>query len=118
MEPEEMKLRTKRFALSIFKFVETLPNSKTCSVISNQLLRSSTSIGANYKAACRAKSKSDFIYKLSIVEEESDETIYWLELLAESGINNQQLLTPLMKEAGEITAIIVSSIKTAKNKTK
>ncbi len=114
MTQEEMKARTKKFALRVIRLVESLPNTKTANVIGNQLLRSGTSVGANYRAACRAKSTADFISKLSIVEEENDESIYWMELLIESEIVKENLLQNLMKEADEILSIIVSSIKTLK----
>ena len=114
MTQEEMKARTKKFALRVIRLVESLPNTKTANVIGNQLLRSGTSVGANYRAACRAKSTADFISKLSIVEEENDESIYWMELLIESETVKENLLQNLMKEAAEILSIIVSSIKTSK----
>ncbi len=114
MTQEEMKARTKKFALRVIRLVESLPNTKTANVIGNQLLRSGTSVGANYRAACRAKSTADFISKLSIVEEENDESIYWMELLIESETVKENLLVNLMKEADEILSIIVSSIKTSK----
>ena len=109
-----MKARTKKFALRVIRLVESLPNTKTANVIGNQLLRSGTSVGANYRAACRAKSTANFISKLSIVEEENDESIYWMELLIESQTVKETLLQNLMKEADEILSIIVSSIKTSK----
>ena len=114
MTQEEMKMRTKKFALRVIRLVESLPNTKTANVIGNQLLRSGTSVGANYRAACRAKSTADFLFKLSIVEEENDESIYWMELLIESETVKENLLQNLMKEADEILSIIVSSIKTSK----
>jgi four helix bundle protein len=83
MTQDEMKQRTKTLALRIMKLVERLPATKTADVLGKQLLRSGTSVGANYRAACRAKSTADFIFKLSIVEEEADESIYWIELLVE-----------------------------------
>ncbi len=83
MDEKEFKQRTKKLALRIMSLVETLPNTRSADVLSRQIIRSATSIGANYRAACRAKSASDMITKLKIVEEEADETIYWLELLAE-----------------------------------
>ena len=84
MNQNEMKERTKKFALRVIRLVESLPNTKTSNVLGNQLLRSGTSVGANYRAACRAKSTADFISKLSVVEEEADESIFWIELLVES----------------------------------
>jgi len=116
MTQEEMKARTKKFALRVIRLVESLTNTKTANVIGNQLLRSGTSVGANYRAACRAKSTADFISKLSIVEEETDESIYWMELLIESETVKENLLQNLMEEADQILSIIVSSIKTLKEK--
>jgi four helix bundle protein len=116
MTKEEMKARTKKFALRVIKLVESLPNIKTANVIGHQLLRSGTSVGANYRAACRAKSTADFISKLSIVEEEADESIFWMELLVESGLIKRSLLESLLDEADQILAIIVSTIRTSKIK--
>ncbi len=100
------------------RLVEPLPNNRTANVIGNQLLRSATSVGANYRAACRAKSTADLIAKLSIVVEEADETIYWLELLVESSLISSEKLKDLMQEASEILAMTVASIKTLRNKEK
>ena len=111
-----MKARTKRFALRIIKLVSALPNTTVATTIGKQLLRSGTSVGANYRSACRAKSTADFVCKLSIVEEEADESIYWIRLLVESEIVSEQLLADLVDEANQIVAIIVSSIKTLKQK--
>ena len=116
MTPKEMKERTKRFALRIIKLVDTLPNSTSAQVIGKQLLRSGTSVGANYRSACRAKSNADFIFKLSIVEEEADESIYWMELLVDSRLVREALLSKLMDEASQIVAIVVSAIKTTKQR--
>jgi four helix bundle protein len=115
----DLKKRTKTFALRIIKLVESLPPNKTADVIGKQLLRCGTSVGANYRASCRARSQADFIAKMGIVEEEADESIYWMELLVESGLVRQELLDNLIYEADELVAIVVSSIKTAKqNKSK
>ena len=114
MDKEELKKRTKRFALCIFRLVESLPRGRAAEVISRQLLRSGTSVGANYRAACRARSSADFISKMGIGEEEADESIYWMELLVEGGIVPLDEVVCLVKEAGEILAITVSSIKTAR----
>ena len=116
MTSEEMKARTKQFALRIIKLVESLPNTKTGNLIGNQLLRSGTSVGANYRAACRAKSTADFINKLAIVEEEADESIYWIEMLVESNQIKPNLVENLLNETNEILSIIVSAIKTSKEK--
>jgi len=115
----DLKKRTKAFALRIIKMVESLPSGKTADVIGKQLLRCGTSVGANYRASCRAKSQADFIAKMGIVEEEADESIYWMELLVESDLVRQELLDDLINEADELVAIVVTSIKTAKqNKSK
>lgn len=116
MDREDMKRRTKQFALRIIKLCNTLPNDKTTDVIRGQLIRAGTSVGSNYRAACRAKSNADFIYKLKIVEEETDESNYWMELLIESGIVEHKRLSDLIKEGDEILSIVVSSIKTARTK--
>lgn len=116
MNREELKKRTKEFTLRIIKLVNALPNSQAGKVIGNQLLRAGTSVGANYRAACRAKSKADFIYKINIVEEESDESTFWLELIIESGLMPKSKIESLLKEANELTAIFVSTNKTAKLK--
>ena len=116
MNREEMKTRTKQFALRVVHLVEALPKSRTADVIGRQLLRAATSVGANYRAACRGRSKADFFAKMGIVEEESDECLYWLELLVEAGLVKQAQVADLMKEADEITAIVVSSIQTARGR--
>ena len=112
MDEREFKQRTKQLALRIIRMVESLPNTNTAQVIGKQILRSATSVGANYRAACRAKSTADMLHKLSIVEEEADETLYWLELLVEADIFPEAKLKSLMSETNEIVAMIVSSIKT------
>ncbi len=114
MNNENLKKRTKRFALDIVKFVETLPSDKTCAVLGRQLLRSGTSVGANYRAACRAKSPADFIFKMGIVEEEADESSYWIELLVEADKTGGEKVNALLKESNELVAISVASIRTAK----
>src|SRR5580692_5820482 len=114
MNQVEFKNRTKKFALRIIRLVESLGNIKTASVIGRQLLRSGTSVGANYRAACRARSRAEFVAKLGIVLEEADETVFWLELLQESEIVSARKLGPLVQEAAELTSIFVASICTAK----
>jgi four helix bundle protein len=117
--PDELKNRTKTFGLRIIRLVQSLPNSKTADVIGRQLLRSGTSVGANYRAACRARSRAEFISKMGIVEEEADESIYWMEILQESEIVQLDQLKELQREGNELLSIIVSSINTAKrNKNK
>ncbi len=113
-----MKQRTKQFALRVIRLVESLPRGRTAEVIGRQLLRAGTSVGANYRAACRAKSTADFISKMGTVEEEADESLYWMELLIEAEIVKPEKLEYLMKEADELVAITVSSINTAKKRNK
>ena len=103
-------------ALRVIKMVETLPKGMTASVIGRQVLRSATSVGANYRAVCRARSTADMIAKLKLVEEEADETLYWLELLVEADIVPQTRLAPLMQEVNEIVAMTVASIKTLRRR--
>lgn len=114
MNPEDMKLRTKSFALSVIKAVNSLPKGKETDVIGRQSLKSGTSVGANYRAACRAKSTADFINKMSIVEEEADESGFWMELLIESGLTTDQRLGELKAESHELPAIAIASINTAR----
>jgi four helix bundle protein len=114
MSPEELKARTKAFALRIITLVDAMPRSQAGQTIGRQLLRSATSLGANYRAACRAQSRAEFAAKISIVIEEADETLYWLELLEESGLIASERLAQLLREANELVAIAVSSRKTAK----
>jgi len=116
MDEAAFKSRTKQLALRVIRLVESLPKSTTGRVIGRQVLRSATSVGANYRAACRAKSVADMIAKLSIVEEEADETLYWLELLVEADLVPEARLRELMQETDEITAMIVSSIKTLRKR--
>jgi len=114
MKSQERQHRTKAFALEAIRFIEQLPSGKTADVLGRQLLRSATSVGANYRAACRARSRADFISKMSIVEEEADESCYWLELITDSGFVLSSGTAVLSKEAGEITAMTVASIKSAR----
>lgn len=114
MTSDELKLRTKEFALRIIRLIENLPNNSTGRVIGSQLLRSSTSIGANYRSACRARSKQEFISKIKIVEEESDESLYWLELIRELNFFKAEKLFAIIKEADELTAIFTSTLITSK----
>lgn len=115
---ENLKYRTKKFALGVIKLVESLPKTRTSEIIGRQLMRSGTSVGANYRAACRAKLQADFISKMGIVEEEVDESLYWTELLIEGGILKASDAELLRKEAMELLAIAVSSIKTARRNKK
>mgnify|MGYP003498120843 FL=1 len=116
MDEKVFKTRTKKLAVAIIKEVNKLPRSLASDVIGKQLIRSGTSIGANYRATCRAKSAPDMINKLKIVEEESDETEYWLELLVEAEIDPQEQIKTIYKETDEILAITVASLKTLRNR--
>jgi four helix bundle protein len=118
MNEEQFKQRTKQLALRIIRLVETLPKTLAAQVIGKQILRSSTSVGANYRSACRAKSTADMLHKLAIVEEEADETMYWLELLVEVELVKEARLKSLMNEVGEIIAMVVASLKTIRNRDK
>ena len=117
MDETEFKARTKELALRVIRLVSALPkNEISAQVIGKQLLRCATSVGANYRAACRGKSTADMISKLSIVLEEADETLYWLELLVESELMPAHRLKNLMAETNEIVAMLVSSLKTLRDK--
>lgn len=116
MTSDEFKARNKAYALRVLKLVQALPAGRSEDVVSKQLLRSATSVGANYRAACRAKSRADFIAKTGIVEEEADETVYWLEIRAESGLMLRELLADLLSEGNAIVSLVVASIRTARNK--
>ncbi len=115
MNAEDMKGRTRAFALRVIRLAESLPRTPAANVIRNQMLRCGSSVGANYRAACRARSKPDFVSKMGIVEEEADETIYWMELLIDAEIVKKSRIADLMNEADEIVAIVVASIRTIKN---
>jgi four helix bundle protein len=118
MDATEMKGRTGQFALRVIRLVQSLPKGRVADVIGKQLLRSGTSVGSNYRASCRARSAADFIAKLAIVEEEADESVYWMELLIESGLVPAARLADLIGEAGQLVAITVASINTARRKVK
>ncbi len=115
MKPQDLKERTLNFTVLIMNFIETLPNTRSVGIISDQILRASSSVGANYRAARRAKSGRDFINKLKIVEEETDETLYWLEVLERRKLGPPNALNGLIQEAHELLAIFVTSINTAKS---
>ena len=114
MDKIELKRRTQKFAIDIIKFVEELPSKRSLNVLINQLLRCSSSIGANYRSACKGKSTADFINKIIIVEEEADESVYWLELMEETGLVDTKSIYPLKKEANELTAIFTAIGETTK----
>lgn len=115
MNPAELKERTKAYGLRIIRLFEALPTRGiAASIIGRQLIRSGTSVGANYRAACRAKSRADFISKMGTVEEEADESLYWLEMLMEAGMVKPERIQGLRAEGNEILAVVVSSINTAR----
>jgi len=116
MDENKFKMRPRKFALDIIRLVEDLPKSKSTDVIGRQIIRSATSVGANYRSACRAQSPADMIAKLKLVEEEADESIYWLELLVEADIIPAERSADLSKEANELLAMTVASIKTLRKK--
>ena len=115
MNEQELKRRTKEFGLQVIRLIERLPNTKTGNLIGSQLLRSATSVRANYRAACRGRSKPDFISKIGIVVEEADESLYWLEILYETGLIPQEELALLMQECDELIAILTATIKPARS---
>lgn len=114
MNSEELKKRTKAFALRVMKLVDALPNTTTGKAIGNQLIRSGTSVGANYRAACRGRSKAEFAAKVGTVAEEADESCFWLELVIEGDLLPQGQVQPLLDEANELTAIFTASAKTSR----
>jgi four helix bundle protein len=114
--PDELKHRTRTFALEVIKLTRSLPSDFLAAHIARQLLKSGTSVGANYRSACRAKSEADFIAKMGIVEEEADETGFWLELLVDSNIVQPRSVAALTSEAEQIVRIAVASIKTARGR--
>jgi len=111
---KDLKQRTKQYALRVIKLVGALPNSIVGRTISNQLIRSGTSVGANYRAACRARSKAEFIAKIGIIIEEIDESAFWIELIIEINLLKKELVECLLKETNEILAIMITSVNSAK----
>ena len=122
MDAEELKKRTKEFALRVLKLVAALPNNLEGRSIGNQLVRAGTSVGSNYRAACRGRSRAEFIAKLGIVEEEADESAFWLELIIEAALLKAVLVQPLLDEANELTRIMagsrITASKSLRNKTR
>jgi four helix bundle protein len=112
---DELKERTKRFGLRIMKLIDALPQTTTGRAIGNQLIRAGTAVGANYRAACRGRSKAEFVAKLGVVVEEADECGYWLELIMDGELLSRQQVEPLHKEANELAAIFVASVRTTKS---
>jgi four helix bundle protein len=118
MDAESLKSKSKAFALRIIRLCEALSKSVTGDVIRRQLLRCGTSVGANYRAACRARSQADFVAKMGIVEEEYDESMYWMDLAVEAGIMNGRRIAKLRTEANEILSMVIASIKTARKRSR
>lgn len=114
MDQGELKARTKQFGLRVMKLVDVLPKTTAGRTLGNQLLRSGTSVGANYRAACRARSKAEFIAKIGTVAEEADESAFWMELIMDGGLLKPELVSTLHQEAEELTAIFTASGRTAK----
>jgi four helix bundle protein len=114
MNRNDFKKRTKEYALRVIRLVESLPEDRASRILGDQLLRAGSSVGANYRSSVRAKSRADFISKMNIVEEECDESLYWMELLSDAGKVPPERLEALMQEGDEIIAIVVASIKTAR----
>lgn len=111
---DNLKDRTKKFSLDVIKVVETLPKNDICKIIGHQLLRAGTSVGANYRSSCRTRSSADFISRITIYEEEADESCYWFELLFESAYISESIFSKMHKEGTELTAIFAASAFTAK----
>jgi len=118
MTPHELRERTKRFAVNVVAFARTLRADDVTAVITRQLVKSATSVGANYRSSCRAKSRPDFVVKMTLAEEEADETQYWLEILVETGFVKRDAVARLMDEAEQLVKIFVASINTARGHTR
>jgi four helix bundle protein len=116
MTERDLKIRTRKFAVSVLNFVDELPNKRSANIIGNQLGRCASSVAANYRAACRARSHDEFISRIAIVEEEADESVFWLDITPETKNAAKQKVEPLLSEARELTAIFTASNKTAKGK--
>lgn len=116
MNPGEFKIRTKKLALKVIRIVGSLPKSEEARIIGRQLLRCGTSVGANYRSACLARSNADFIAKMGIVQEEADEAMYWMELLQEANIFNGKSLNEAYDECHQILSMVIASIKTARSR--
>jgi len=116
MDPEELRERTKRFAHRCVKLALALPNTPLGNLVRGQLLRCSTSVASNYRAACLAQSRAHFVSKISVVAEEADESAFWLEFIIDEGLLDKPRVAPLLNEANELAAIFISSRKTAKDR--
>ena len=115
-KPEQMRERTKKFAYRIVRLSRSLPRSTEAQLAGRQLFRSGTSVAANYRAVCRARSKPEFVAKIGVVVEEADETVFWLELIADTGILRKERMEALLAEARELTAIFTASQQTARRR--
>jgi len=111
---EELRERTKQFAIRVIRLFRALPNVTDAQIMGKQLLRCGTSVGANYRAVCRSRSKAEFIARLGVVAEEADESLFWLELIEETKVLNPKLLEEILKEAKALSAIFSASLKTAR----
>ena len=116
MNPQEMQDRTRRFALRMIHLSDALPHKRSTDALAKQIVRCGTSVGANYRSACHARSQADFVAKMGVVEEEIDESIYWMELISDAKMIPTAKLDALLKEAHELLAITIASIKTARGK--
>ncbi|MDH5607090.1 MAG: four helix bundle protein [Anaerolineae bacterium] len=118
MNSDELKKRTKDFGIRVIRLVESLPTKKSANMIGHQLMRSATSVGANYRSACRGRSKAEFIAKLGISIEKADESLYWMEIILDTGLAAENQISDLMKEAHELVAILTAAVKTARSNIK
>lgn len=114
MTEKELKLRTRKFAVNILNFVDELPNRRSANIIGNQLGRCASSVAANYRAACRGRSHAEFVAKIGVVEEEADESTFWLDIIPDTKNGSKEALASLLNEARELTAIFTAACKTAK----
>jgi len=117
-QPEQLRARTKEFAIRIVRLFKSLPKTDEARIIGKQVMRSGTSVAANYRAVCRARSQADFVSKIGVVVEEADETVFWLELLVDTGIVQKVLMENILLEANELLAIFAASLWTAQQKRK
>jgi four helix bundle protein len=116
MTPEELKKRTKAFALRCMTLADALPRTRSGNIVAAQLIRSATSVGANYRATCRARSDADFVSKLGITLEEADESVYWMEIIVESKMQSENRVAALLKEGNELISIFVASLNTSQKR--
>jgi four helix bundle protein len=114
-EQRDLKERTRAYALRVVRLVGSLPRTMIAEVMGRQLLRAGTAVGANYRAACRARSRAEFVAKMGLVEEEADESLYWMELIVDAGLVDKRRVAELMAEGDEILSIIIASIRTARS---